>query len=218
MTSFSPDKTVIACFKSLDGRRKTMKTKSLSFSVMAFSLILSACSTFTIIPSSDQPPTPVIVSGAAEEPTGSISGWVWHDQCETGLDGEPAPTNTPPGCVEQLSPLGAYHANGVLDTDELSIEGIVVKLRQGDCSATSLTQILAEMTTLASDLSYSFTGLEAGTYCVSIDPQAEPNFSLLRPGLWTYPVLTEGIVGTTVTLHTGENKFDVNFGWDHQFK
>ena len=195
-----------------------MKTKSLSFSVMALILILSGCMPFTTTRSSDQPPTPVIVSEATEEPTGSISGWVWRDQCETGLDGQPAPTNTPSGCIEQLSPLGAYHANGVLDTDELSIEGIVVKLRLGDCSATSPTQMLAQMTTLASDLSYSFTGLKAGTYCVSIDPQAEPNFSLLRPGLWTYPVLTEDIVGTTVTLRAGENKFDVNFGWDYQFK
>ena len=40
-------------------------------------------------------------------------------------------------------------------------------------------------------------------------------FVALRPGLWTYPFVTEGIVGTTVTLHPGENKFVVNFGWDH---
>ena len=195
-----------------------MKMKSLSFIGIILILILNACSPFTITHSSGQQPTPVIVSEPAEKSTGSISGWVWHDQCRTGLDGQPAPTSTPPGCIEQVSPLGAYHANGVLDTDELPIEGIVVKLRQGDCSATSLTETKAEMTTLASDLSYSFTGLKAGTYCVSIDPQAEPNFSLLRPGLWTYPLVTEGIVGTTVNLHPGENKFDVNFGWDHQFK
>ena len=193
-----------------------MKTKS--FSIVALILLVSACSPFTITRSSGQQPTPVIVSEPAEESTGSISGWVWHDQCETGLDGQPAPTSTPPGCIEQVSPLGAYHANGVLDADELLIEGIVVKLHQGDCAATSLTEIKAEMTTLASDLSYSFTGLKAGTYCVSINPQAEPNFSLLRLGLWTYPLLTEDIVGTTVTLHAGENKFDVNFGWDYQFK
>jgi hypothetical protein len=40
----------------------------------------------------------------------------------------------------------------------------------------------------------------------------------LQPGLWTYPFVTEGIVGATVTLHPGENKFVVNFGWDYQFK
>ena len=40
----------------------------------------------------------------------------------------------------------------------------------------------------------------------------------LRPGLWTYPFVAEGIVRATVTLHPGENKFVLNFGWDHQFK
>jgi hypothetical protein len=90
----------------------------------------------------------------------------------------------------------------------------VVKLGEGACPSTGL----AEMATLATDLSYSFTGLRVGAYCVSIDPQQEPNFTLLRPGLWTYPDVTEGLIGTTVTLQPGENKFDVNFGWDHQFK
>jgi hypothetical protein len=40
----------------------------------------------------------------------------------------------------------------------------------------------------------------------------------LRPGLRTYPFVIDGIVGATVILHRGENKFPVNFGWDHQFK
>jgi hypothetical protein len=40
----------------------------------------------------------------------------------------------------------------------------------------------------------------------------------LRPGLWTYPFVAEGIVRATVTLHPGENKFVLNFGWDHQFE
>ncbi len=178
-------------------------------------MILSACSPITITNSSSQQPTSVIESEAA---TGSINGWVWHDQCISGLDGQPAPTSTPPGCIEENSALGAYHADGVLDANELPIEGIVVKLREGNCSSTDLTKIMAQTMTLASDISYSFTGLKAGTYCVSIDPQEEPNFTLLRPGLWTYPSVTEGTISINVTLNSGENKFDVNFGWDHQFK
>jgi hypothetical protein len=98
----------------------------------------------------------------------------------------------PPGCIEESSPSGAYHADGVLDANELPIEGAVVKLRQRACSVTDLTKIIAQTMTLASDISYSFTGLKAGTYCLSIDPQEEPNFSLLRPGLWTYPVCDRG--------------------------
>jgi hypothetical protein len=182
---------------------------------MGLAIILSACSPFTIASSSGQQPTPVIETEAA---TGSISGWVWLDQCDSGLDGQSAPTSTPSGCIEESSPLGAYHADGVLDANELPIGGAVVKLRQRACSVTDLTKIIAQTMTLASDISYSFTGLKAGTYCLSIDPQEEPNFSLLRPGLWTYPSVTEGIISTTVTLNPGENKFDVNFGWDYQFK
>jgi hypothetical protein len=74
------------------------------------------------------------------------------------------------------------------------------------------------VTTVATDLSYSFNGLSAGTYCVSIDPLQEQNKPILLPGNWTYPSLTfDGPASTTVELQAGENKFDVNFGWDYQF-
>jgi hypothetical protein len=150
--------------------------------------------------------------------TGSISGWVWHDECVSGVDGQPAPTSPPPGCIQQDSAIGAYQANGVLDPNELPIESIIVKLREGDCTATSLTGVRDEVMTIASDLSYTFTGLKAGTYCVSIDPQAEPNFAQLVPGSWTHPYVTGSIIAETVTLSAAENWHDVNFGWDHQFK
>jgi hypothetical protein len=74
---------------------------------------------------------------------------------------------------------------------------------------------LAEAETLATDLSYSFTGLKAGTYCVSIDPLVEPSLSKLKNGSWTYPDRLGGTIHTTVNLAAGENKFDVNFGWDY---
>jgi hypothetical protein len=59
--------------------------------------------------------------------------------------------------------------------------------------------------------------LAAGTYCVSINPSEEPNLSLLRPGIWTSPEVSESTIDITVTLAEGENAFDINFGWDHQF-
>lgn len=200
-----------------------MKKKPFLFAALVVTLVLNACSAFVIRSASGIQPTPVIEVSTAveyqdEAATASISGWVWHDQCDSGEDGEAEPTSMPIGCIEQASALGKYHANGMLDTNELPIESVVVKLRRGDCSATDLTRIASEMTTLATDLSYSFVGLKAGIYCVSIDPQEEPNFTLLRPGLWTYPYETEGLIATTVTLSPGENKFDVNFGWDYQFK
>jgi hypothetical protein len=149
--------------------------------------------------------------------TGSISGWVWHDECLPGQDGQPAPTSPPPGCVEDLSQVGLYYANGVLESNEKPIEGVVVRLLEGDCSSAG-PGIAAETQTLAADISYSFTGLQAGTYCVSIDPLVEANIGILVPGGWTYPQVADGPIGTTVNLQPQENKFDVNFGWDYQFK
>ena len=150
-----------------------------------------------------------------EDPqTAMISGWVWHDQCDSGKDGKPAPVTTPPGCVKDDSSLGLYHADGVFATDEPLIEGVVVTLGEGECPATGL----AETSAITTDLSYSFTGLKAGTYCVSIDPQREPTFSILRPGEWTYPVVSQGVIGTTVTVTVGEYRGMVNFGWDYQFQ
>ena len=153
---------------------------------------------------------------AAPQPipdSASIQGWVWHDMCATAMDGEPALTSAPEGCVEATSALGDYRANGHLDEMETLIGDVIVRLGAGTCPSTSL----AETTTITTDLSYSFTGLPAGTYCVSINPSEEPNLSLLRPGIWTFPEVSEETIGTTVTLAEGENAFNVNFGWDHQF-
>ena len=116
--------------------------------------------------------------------------------------------------MKEDSPLGLYHADGVLATDEPLIEGVVVTLGEGACPSTGL----AESSTIITDLSYSFSSLKAGTYCVSIDPQREPNFSILRPGVWTYPLVSQGVISTTVTVAAGEYKGMVNFGWDYQFR
>lgn len=164
----------------------------------------------------DCPPPSETPEDQIQDDPGSamISGWVWNDQCDSGKEGLPAPATTPAGCVKEDSPLGPYHANGELSTDEPLIEGVVVALGEGECPSTGL----AEYQTIVTDLSYSFGSLKAGTYCVSIDPQREPNFSILQPGMWTYPAVTQDVIGTTVTLAEGEYKGMVNFGWDFQFQ
>jgi len=146
-------------------------------------------------------------------PTGSIFGWVWHDVCQSGKEGEPSLTSAPEGCIESTSPPGSYQADGRKDPLEPVIPEIVVRLGQGACPAAGL----AEVKTIETDISYSFAGLNAGTYCVSISPLEEANFSLLIPGIWTYPEMSEGTIGMTVTLEEGQNVYDINFGWDHQF-
>jgi len=181
-----------------------MKTRPIIRFLIFAGLMLSAC-------------TPAFRAPLEIEevsPGAMISGWVWHDQCESGKDGQPAPVRVPSGCVNEVSSLGVYHADGVMATNEPLIEGVVVTLGEGECPATGL----AEMYTITTDLSYSFTSLKAGTYCVSIDPQLEPNFSILRPGIWTYPTLSQDVISTTVTVSAGEYKGMVNFGWDYQFQ
>jgi inhibitor of cysteine peptidase len=142
---------------------------------------------------------------------GSINGWVWHDLCALGPDGQPGPTAPLPGCVDD--PNGARRADGIKESHEPPIDGVKVQLGSGACPSLGL----AEAITVDSDLSYTFTGLDAGTYCVSIDPLQEPNLSRLVPGGWTYPTMEDGTASVTVVLNQGENRFDVNFGWDYQF-
>jgi hypothetical protein len=164
----------------------------------------------------DCEPIPETDPGSSQDDPGSasISGWLFNDRCDSGQDGEASPSTTPAGCVEETSPLGKYHADGVLANDEALIEGVVVSLGEGPCPSTGL----AEATTIVTDLSYMFSSLKAGTYCVSIDPQREPNFSILRPGIWTYPAVAEGELGMTITVSPGEYVGMVNFGWDYQFQ
>jgi hypothetical protein len=167
--------------------------------ILSLLVLMTACSPLVAPPTS----TP--------EPTGSINGWVWHDECAI-FEGEGgSPDNLNPGCIEDA---GGVHADGLKTDNEAPIGGVKVSLGQGACPSTGL----AEMTSVATDLSFSFSGLRPGIYCVSIDPMQEPNSSLLLPGNWTYPSLSyDGPAGTTVVLKAGENKFDVNFGWDYQF-
>jgi len=139
---------------------------------------------------------------------GSINGWVWHDLCAVSSEGGSIKPSA--GCV-QAGLL--YHANGILENGEPPIGGVKVTLGAGACPSSGLK----ETTTITTDLSYSFTGLEAGTYCVAIDPSLQPNAPILRPGSWTYPALVDGPISTTIILKAGENTFDVNFGWDYRF-
>jgi hypothetical protein len=183
------------------GERMNAKTILRGIKItMILMLLITACS-----------PLAVVQPTATTQALGSINGWVWHDQCVI-FEGEGgSPDNLNPGCIEDA---GGVHADGVKTANELPIGGVKISLGLGACPSTGL----AETTTVATDLSYSFTGLSAGTYCVSIDPLQEQNKAPLLPGNWTYPSLTyDGPASTTIMLKAGENKFDVNFGWDYQF-
>jgi hypothetical protein len=144
-----------------------------------------------------------------EEPTiapapGSIGGKVWHDLCKTPYE----TVDTPPeGCVKL--PSGSLLANGLLEAGEPGLEGVVVDIGSGACPSTGL----ATATTDADGM-YAFSGLDAGAYCVSVDALGATNETILIPGGWTYPN-AEG--NAAVTIGAGEDRVDVNFGWDYQF-
>lgn len=144
-------------------------------------------------------PTPVVGS--------NISGWAWHDLCSPGKEAESTPT-PPSGCV--AAPGGGYQANGVYDAGEPRIGGMEVQLGAGACPSDGLRTVLAD-----AEGNFTFEGLEAGSYCVSIDPLSDYNLPIFIPGVWTYP--PDGAGAQTVTVDGVSSVQDVNFGWDYQF-
>jgi hypothetical protein len=159
------------------------------------------------VPTEPLPTATPPAATATTEALGSINGWLWHDACQ--VSGQPiGPGKQTAGCVQDGD---HYRANGVKEDNEAIIGGVRVRLGAGPCLAIGL----AEAETLVTDLSYSFSGLKPGTYCVSIDPLVEPSLSKLKSGWWTYPMPAGGLIQTTVNLGPGESKFDVNFGWDY---
>lgn len=132
-----------------------------------------------------------------------INGRIWHDLCTVLTDEAGAQVALSAGCVP-AGDAGTYEANGRLEDGEPGLSNILVSLGSGACPATGLATALTD-----ADGDYVFDGLAAGEYCVSIDPEATENASLL-PGNWTFP----GINVTAVTLTDGEIKTGINFGWD----
>jgi hypothetical protein len=135
---------------------------------------------------------------------GGISGLVWHDLCAPGELGA-TPTA---GCV----PLGggAYGANGIYESGEPGIAGVLIRLGSGACPSSGLAT-----TTTGGSGSYSFSGLAPGTYCVS--SSVMENASVLIPGGWTYPSSGSEWVRHTVTVTPGGTITGQNFGFDYQF-
>ena len=193
------------------------------FLIIVVGLLLAACQTTqaasaltptvtetVTAPTSTPTLAPIVLTMTpTAEALGSINGWLWHDWC--AVSGQPiGPGKQTTGCAQEGD---HYRANGIKENTEAIIGGVKVKLGAGACPAIGAERVEAE--TSVTDLSYSFTGLKPGTYCVSIDPLTEPSLSKLQSGMWTYPSLAGGPIGLTVNVGAGENKFDVNFGWDY---
>jgi hypothetical protein len=126
-----------------------------------------------------------------------IRGVVWHDQCAADAQGASA------SCVQQSDE--GYIANGKREAAEPGIAGIRIDLGEGSCPATGLGTALT-----GADGSYAFIGHAAGSYCLSVDADDPVNSAILLPGRWTVPAQV------TVTVAGGEDRTDVDFGWDFE--
>lgn len=132
---------------------------------------------------------------------GSISGFAWHDLCTSSGSGTA-------GCITAAD--GSSVANGVYDEGEQRVGGMEVTLGKSACPAVGAASVIAD-----AQGNYSFTNLETGVYCVSIDADSEYNRPILIPGVWTYPPEADG--QRTVKFTAGQKISDMNFGWDYQF-
>ncbi len=176
-----------------------------------FVLAVAACQS-----TSPNRATPVGAGGGDATPSGlalaSIEGAVWHDLCDSGADGEPALTQTPPGCVQVDTALGRFHADGSRQASEPGLPGVTLSLAAGACPGGDVLQ------TALSDANgaFTFSGLEARPYCVAIDSVSADNQAALLPGVWTHPQAEANLASLDVTLRAGEAMTGVDFGWDEQ--
>jgi hypothetical protein len=118
--------------------------------------------------------------------------------------------------VETAEGSGFYRADGSLNFNESVLPGITVILAEEACpleGAIPEASILGTAVTDEEGL-YRFTGLAGNTYCVSIDAFSADNINLLIPGDWTWPAPGLGRIG--IRLAAGEERLNVDFGWDYQ--
>ena len=134
-----------------------------------------------------------------------IGGQVWLDSCVVGAGDDQSPTEPPSGCI--VNENREYQANGLVDSNESGLGGVVVNLGAGPCSTTGLAATITD-----ENGAYLFSGLKAGTYCITVDTLEEQNESIFTTGEWTYPQVGGGATATAA-LAPGESNLQIYFGW-----
>jgi hypothetical protein len=138
----------------------------------------------------------------------ALGGVVWDDFC---LNSDPGQ-----GCQEFPEGSGIFIANGTYDPSESPLSGILIGLAEGACptGGTIPDESAVLNTTLTDDDGrFIFEGLSDGTYCIFMDALNEDMVDLLIPGNWTWPAT--GVGYSTWVLDPGEQKSDLDFGWDY---
>jgi len=138
----------------------------------------------------------------------SLGGVIFHDLCAVPYSSDDP---TPEGCVDL--PGGGMAANGVFEEGEPGLEGVTARLAEGPCPGIDTGSTAVS----AADGSYAFSGLAAGTYCVSVNALGDGNDLVLIPGGWTDPAGGGEPIRQEVTLAPGADNLEVHFGWDYQF-
>jgi hypothetical protein len=143
---------------------------------------------------------------------GSISGVLWHEICQFtgGQAGEPLVLGQ--GCVQWGAEEYEFGPNQVYDPFESGWAGVTLHLGAGPCPSIGLATTVTD-----ADGGYTFTNLNAGTYCISYSNLADGNDIILIPGGPTYPERGEGGFSQTISLTVGEELLGVDFGYAFQF-
>ncbi|NIS83201.1 MAG: tandem-95 repeat protein [Anaerolineales bacterium] len=169
----------------------------LIFGLIVLGIMLTACGPRDSETATPEFPLPT------ETPvrTASIRGVVWHDLC-VNADVDEA---LPPGCVVNDA-IEKYIANGVIEPGEAGLPDVEVEIGLGPCPSFGFAAVTTD-----EEGRYTFEGLFPGAYCVSAKIGESHTPAYVEPGLWTEP--ENGML--TLTLGLGEQRSDVNFGWDY---
>lgn len=135
------------------------------------------------------------VGAASPRPSGgrTVSGIVWQDYCASD-------------CTAGSS---LRRGNGTPDEAEVRPAGVLVRLGRGVCRYTRAYRT----TTTNAEGQYSFSGLAAGTYCVSVNSR-QSDTAFPKPGVWTRPSGRSSWYVASYTVRVGPSRTGLNFGWD----
>ena len=129
-------------------------------------------------------------------PVGSISGFVWLEDCDDLNPGN--------SCIMNNGlPEGDGSFNG-----EIGISDVPVELFSGACPPTTSVG-----TTKTSNGSFKFEKLEAGTYCIKVNDSFLASTAALG-GTFTFPSRGAPVQTHQVDLLPGKHINGFNFGWD----
>jgi hypothetical protein len=161
-------------------------------------------------PLAEQPTSPPLaqatqVPAATEISLGSISGFVWEEDCDNNQPKDES-------CITDNE--GQTHGDGIYK-GEFLIVGLTVELVSGNCNPSGSA---IRTSIIDQNDAYFFGELTAGTYCVRIPTYKyeNPLILFIRPGEgeWTFPQRGDQDPQFETVISAGENKSGINFGWD----